>query len=1036
MTTFLFITLIIIIVWLIHISTKLIEQNKKHQQEMKVLQGELNAYKQQFQQFQSFCMDKFEGNFHTTTKSVSANNELKNQNLETIEQESLTTESPATEQLPVIPSALAQEDTLYSDPLLNPLVFEPLTEEHLSTPTPKQSTTPLPLSIKPQSQQITEPDEQSIPVVTSLINSVKNWFFGGNLVVRVGVIVLLVGVVLLLRLLNSYFTIPIELKLGALFIAGLAVAGLGLKLVKKRFAYGVTLQGTGLAIAYLTGFFAYRVYHVISSLPSFVILGSLSALTVALAVRQNAFPLALLALSGAFFAPILASSDSGSLVALFGYYLLINVAVAWIAHYRTWKVLNLLAMTVTFGFAYYFGDSQLSSSYLQDNRWQLVTLVIAHWLLYLFIVIRYAQQIIAYNLSQQTHEQPSRRLTTSTSDLYVFPIDIGLLFSVPLLTFGILSKLLTDIAHGLSISSMLMAVAYLLLGWILSRRRGCYALMTEGMLALGCGFLALTVPLALENIDNAWVTVVWSLQGLAMVWFSRRSLRAWSVLFGLILQIAGIWQLFARVDSVSPPLLSLSMSAICLLIAMFILRTANTPTLITATLRNKQALQHYAKSLAISDDMARQWLSSINQKSIAFQMVWNTPALVYIATFLSIAWGFWVLILDLDRWLALWNISSGLLFILASLLSVTIAWIINHYRSWAEIRFFAHALLWVFYLALIIQLPVKYEFNYHWSNVDWLLFTVALLGWVVIGQAWLKTFAHHQNLSRFDSASWLMAGIVVMYSMVNYWLPSEHAVVSMLEPLIVVVAGLWFTQPYRSQNPNQEHNQRRYLAWFDWQRALLDTGYIFVPIVLCWMLIINWYYDGIVWDLPYIPVLNLFDITLLLGLGYGFSVYYLNDMSTKNPVNNHLHTNKATHNAVNTNTTGAFTLKLLGLLSFWVISSMLVRTLHTYADTPLWYAGAWDSELVQTGLTILWTLIALVATFVASRYLRRFWWFMGIGLLGVVVVKLVLVDLSQTGAIWRVVSFIGAGSLILLIGYVAPLPPAHKEAVSSENEDI
>ena len=52
---------------------------------------------------------------------------------------------------------------------------------------------------------------------------------------------------------------------------------------------------------------------------------------------------------------------------------------------------------------------------------------------------------------------------------------------------------------------------------------------------------------------------------------------------------------------------------------------------------------------------------------------------------------------------------------------------------------------------------------------------------------------------------------------------------------------------------------------------------------------------------------------------------------------------------------------------------------------------------------------------------------MGIGLLGVVVLKLVLVDLSQTEAIWRVISFLGAGSLILVIGYLAPLPPARQD---------
>ncbi len=154
-------------------------------------------------------------------------------------------------------------------------------------------------------------------MVTSLIHSIKNWFFGGNLVVRVGVLVLLVGVVLLLRLLSEYIEISIATKLMAIGVAGLGLAGLGYKLTAKRFSYGITLQGTGLAIAYLSTFFAYSVYQILPSIPSFIGLGVLSAVTIALAVRQNAFPLALLALSGGFFAPILTSEDTGSLVVLF-----------------------------------------------------------------------------------------------------------------------------------------------------------------------------------------------------------------------------------------------------------------------------------------------------------------------------------------------------------------------------------------------------------------------------------------------------------------------------------------------------------------------------------------------------------------------------------------------------------------------------------------------------------------------------------------------------------------------------------------------
>lgn len=41
----------------------------------------------------------------------------------------------------------------------------------------------------------------------------------------------------------------------------------------------------------------------------------------------------------------------------------------------------------------------------------------------------------------------------------------------------------------------------------------------------------------------------------------------------------------------------------------------------------------------------------------------------------------------------------------------------------------------------------------------------------------------------------------------------------------------------------------------------------------------------------------------------------------------------------------------------------------------------------------------------------------------VVVIKLFLVDLANTGNFARVVSFLGVGVLLLVVGYFAPVPP-------------
>ena len=940
----------------------------------------------------------------------------------------------------------ADKDALSAIP--PPLPTHASTFDFVSSSVPQAPVPPnQPLVNKAISAPI-EPDERSLPIVTSLLHSIKNWFFGGNLVVRVGVLVLLVGVVLLLRLLSDYIEISITAKLISIGIMGLGLAALGLKLAKNRFTYGITLQGAGLAIAYLTTFFAYSVYQVLPSLPSFIGLGLLSAITVALAVRQNALPLALLALSGGFVAPILTSQDTSSLTVLFSYYLLLNVTIAVIAHYRPWKILNLLGVTVTFGLAYYWGISENVSTVIEAQRWSLVLLVTLHLLLYLFVVIRYAQQIIAYNTLYeidiiQTDSADNVQTLDNAyarNNSYVFPIDTSLLFSVPILAFGLLAALLDDIPHALTITSAILATVYLGLGWLFVQRSQRYALITEGMLALGFGFLALVIPLAL---DAEWIAFGWSVQGLALVWFGRRSLRAWSVLLGLLLQLVSVAMLsnhfVIRIEHY--PTLALTISAISALASVFILRTSHSPALDIqhlvlasakpkSTSNDKHALSDYAKALGISEAAAQQWLASINSRSLAFHIIWQRPALIRVLTFAAMGWLLYVLVIDFDQWFASWQLATTVLIGLASLTSLIAYRAINHYYSWRETRQFSHGLLLLFYAMLLFQLPQNYEFNYQWTTFHWPIFIILLIGWLVVGQLWLKTWHKEAELKSYDNVSWMTTAIILLAEAVHYGLPDSKGNVSILIPVALMTAGLWLS--YRQSTNTQAKNASAAHApyWFDWQNALLGCGKIFVPITLGWVVFTNFSYDGIIWGLPYIPLFNLYDVTLWLVVFYSLGVYLLRQ-SQAMPSKNVLY-------AIPKNNTLLIILALIGL---WICSSMLVRTLHAFIGTPLWIGdlysntgNAWDSEQVQTGLTILWTLLALAATIVASRYLQRVLWFMGIGLLGVVVLKLVLVDLSQTEAIWRVISFLGAGSLILLIGYLAPLPPARDEIENPAQE--
>jgi len=105
-----------------------------------------------------------------------------------------------------------------------------------------------------------------------------------------------------------------------------------------------------------------------------------------------------------------------------------------------------------------------------------------------------------------------------------------------------------------------------------------------------------------------------------------------------------------------------------------------------------------------------------------------------------------------------------------------------------------------------------------------------------------------------------------------------------------------------------------------------------------------------------------------------------------------------------------------------------LRVAHHFFAVP-WDAGRlFSSFLVQAGYSILWTVLALGLMGGAHRRGLRNAWMLGAVLLGVTVLKLFVIDLSNRGGSERIFVFIAVGVLMLVVGYFAPLPPARKVA--------
>ena len=113
----------------------------------------------------------------------------------------------------------------------------------------------------------------------------------------------------------------------------------------------------------------------------------------------------------------------------------------------------------------------------------------------------------------------------------------------------------------------------------------------------------------------------------------------------------------------------------------------------------------------------------------------------------------------------------------------------------------------------------------------------------------------------------------------------------------------------------------------------------------------------------------------------------------------------------------------LGLAGFVWINTIWLRCVHHFWGVYWDDEALFDSFVTQAGYSILWTLLALGAMLLAHRRAQRGLWLVGAGLLALTVLKLVFIDLSNSGGAERIISFIGVGVLMLVLGYWAPLPP-------------
>jgi uncharacterized membrane protein len=163
----------------------------------------------------------------------------------------------------------------------------------------------------------------------------------------IGIVVLVIGLSIGVKYAIDRELISEAMRIALAYAAGIALFILSIRLKKKYQLFSAILFSGSMASVYFTTYAAFVYYQFFPVAMAFAIMTGLTIYTVITAIQYNRQEIAVLGMIGAYGIPFLISANAERVDLFFSYMLLINIGVVFISFRRSWRLMQYLALLIT-----------------------------------------------------------------------------------------------------------------------------------------------------------------------------------------------------------------------------------------------------------------------------------------------------------------------------------------------------------------------------------------------------------------------------------------------------------------------------------------------------------------------------------------------------------------------------------------------------------------------------------------------------------------------------------------------------------------